>query len=127
MNLSALKIIAESTELVGVARCMTFSTLGTGYSAANMAGMMAKYLETSLATLNVVSASPVINICLPVSTISSSLAGLESRSTMLAASLAALAVARYLPTNWNKEFFGMSEIVVFGNAYTVFKFYGKMA
>jgi hypothetical protein len=40
---------------------------------------------------------------------------------------AALAIARYLPTNWNKEFFGISEIQVVGNAYTVFKFYGEMA
>ena len=39
----------------------------------------------------------------------------------------ALAIARYLPTNWNKEFFGISEIQVVGNAYTVFKFYGDMA
>ena len=39
---------------------------------------------------------------------------------------AALAIARYLPTNWNKEFFGMSEIEVVGNACTVFKFYGDM-
>jgi hypothetical protein len=39
---------------------------------------------------------------------------------------AALAIARYLPTNWNKEFFGMSEIQVIGNAYTVFKFYGEI-
>ena len=39
----------------------------------------------------------------------------------------ALAIARYLPTNWNKEFFGISEIQVVGNAYTVFKFYGEMA
>lgn len=40
---------------------------------------------------------------------------------------AGLAIARYLPTNWNREFFGMSEIQVVGNAYTVFKFYGEMA
>jgi hypothetical protein len=40
---------------------------------------------------------------------------------------AALAFARYLPTNWNKEFFGVSEIQVVGNSYTVFKFYGEMA
>jgi hypothetical protein len=40
---------------------------------------------------------------------------------------AALAIARYLPTNWNKKFFGISEIQVVGNAYTVFKFYGEMA
>jgi hypothetical protein len=39
---------------------------------------------------------------------------------------AALAIARYLPTNWNRKFFGMSEIQVVGNAYTVFKFYGEM-
>ena len=40
---------------------------------------------------------------------------------------AALAITRYLPTNWNKEFFGISEIKVVGNAYIVFKFYGDMA
>ena len=40
---------------------------------------------------------------------------------------AALATTRYLPSNWNKEFFGISEINVVGNAYTVFKFYGDMA
>lgn len=40
---------------------------------------------------------------------------------------AALAIARYLPTNWNREFFGVSEIQVVGNAHTVFKFYGEMA
>jgi len=39
----------------------------------------------------------------------------------------ALAILRYLPTNWNKNFFGISEIQVVGNAYTVFKFYGEMA
>jgi hypothetical protein len=39
---------------------------------------------------------------------------------------AALAIARYLPTNWNKEFFGMPEIEIVGNAYTVLKFYGEM-
>jgi hypothetical protein len=51
--------------------------------------MMAKYLATSLAMLKVVSAPRVISICLPISTISISLVGLESRSTMLPASLAA--------------------------------------
>src|SRR6266446_4574511 len=51
--------------------------------------MMAKYLATSLAILNVVSAPRVIKSCLPTSTTSISLVGLESRSTMLAASLAA--------------------------------------
>lgn len=40
---------------------------------------------------------------------------------------AALASARYLPTNWNKRYFGMPEMQVVGNALTVFKFYGDMA
>lgn len=40
---------------------------------------------------------------------------------------AALALARYLPTNWNKSFFGTPEMQVVGNALTVFKFYGNMA
>ena len=40
---------------------------------------------------------------------------------------AALASARYLPTNWNKNFFGTPEMQVVGNALTVFKFYGDMA
>lgn len=39
----------------------------------------------------------------------------------------ALAVARYLPTSWNREFFGVLEMKVVGNGYTVFKFYGDMA
>ena len=51
--------------------------------------MIAKYLATSLAIENVVSAPRVISICLPISTISMSLVGFESRSTMLPASLAA--------------------------------------
>ena len=51
--------------------------------------MIAKYFATSLAMLKVVSAPRVISICLPVSTTSSSLVGLESRSIMLPASLAA--------------------------------------
>ena len=54
-----------------------------------IAGMIAKYLATSLATLNVVSAPRVISICLPTSTMSISFVGLESRSTMLPASFAA--------------------------------------
>lgn len=40
---------------------------------------------------------------------------------------AALASARYLPTSWNKRYFGMPEMQVVGNALTVFKFYGDMA
>src|SRR3979409_2328345 len=51
--------------------------------------MMAKYFATSLAIENVVSAPRVISSCLPISTTSISLVGLESRSTMLPASRAA--------------------------------------
>ena len=51
--------------------------------------MMAKYFATSLAMENVVSEPRVISSCLPISTISMSLVGLESRSTMLPASRAA--------------------------------------
>src|ERR1043165_3485005 len=51
--------------------------------------MIAKYFATSLAIENVVSAPRVINSCLPISTTSISLVGLESRSTMLPASRAA--------------------------------------
>src|SRR5580698_7680027 len=54
-----------------------------------MAGRIAKYLDTSLAMLKVVSAPRVISNCLPISTISMSLVGLESRSTMFPASRAA--------------------------------------
>ena len=56
----------------------------------NIAGMMAKYLATSLAMENVVSAPRVISNCLPIATTSMSLVGLLSRSTMLPASLAAM-------------------------------------
>ena len=50
---------------------------------------MAKYLATSLAIEKVVSAPRVISSCLPISTISMSLVGSLSRSTMLPASRAA--------------------------------------
>ena len=50
--------------------------------------MIAKYFATSFAIENVVSAPRVISSCLPISTISMSFVGLESRSTMLPASLA---------------------------------------
>ena len=56
----------------------------------NIAGIMAKYFATSLAMLNVVSAPRVISNCLPISTISISLVGSLSRSTMLPASRAAM-------------------------------------
>ena len=54
-----------------------------------IAGRIAKYLATSLAIENVVSAPRVISSCLPTSTISISFVGLESRSTMFPASRAA--------------------------------------
>ena len=51
--------------------------------------MIAKYFATSLAIEKVVSAPRVISNCLPISTTSMILVGLESRSTMLPASRAA--------------------------------------
>src|SRR5271154_2932854 len=51
--------------------------------------MMAKNLATSLEIENVVSEPRVMRSCLPISTISMSFVGFESRSTMLPASLAA--------------------------------------
>ena len=68
---------------------MTLRTSRSGYVATNMAGRMAKYFATSLATEKVVRAPRVISICLPISTMSMSFVGSESRSTMLPASLAA--------------------------------------
>ena len=65
------------------------SLLRLGETLANIAGMIAKYFATSLAMEKVVSAPRVIRSCLPISTISISFVGLESRSTMFPASLAA--------------------------------------
>ncbi len=64
-----------------------FSLSRPGWTAANSAGMIAKYFATSLAMENVVNAPRVMRSCLPISTISMSLVGLESRSTMLPALL----------------------------------------
>ena len=90
MMMSALKITAERIALCGRRQAHDVERArAPGRCAANAAGMMAKYLATSLAMLNVVSAPRVISSCLPISTISMSLVGLESRSTMLPASLAA--------------------------------------
>ena len=86
---SALKMTALRIADCGVARSMTLSVSSTGNAPANMAGMMAKYLATSLEIENVVSEPRVMSSCLPISTISMSLVGLESRSTMLPASRAA--------------------------------------
>ena len=85
----ALKITAERMALSGECRCMIFSVCRAGIEVMNRAGTMAKYLATSLAIENVVSVPRVISSCLPISTISISLVGSLSRSTMLPASLAA--------------------------------------
>ena len=89
MMISALKITADRIADCGVFKCMTLSAFSTGNVPANIAGIIAKYLATSLAMENVVSAPRVISNCLPISTTSISLVGFESRSTMLPASLAA--------------------------------------
>ena len=90
MMITALKITADRIADSGVASRMTFSTPSCGNARMNIAGMMAKYFATSLAIENVVSAPRVISSCLPISTISMSLVGFESRSTMLPASFAAV-------------------------------------
>ena len=63
----------------------------------NMAGMIAKYFAMSLAMEKVVSAPRVMSSCLPMRTMSISLVGSESRSTMLPASFAA-AVPEFMAT-----------------------------
>ena len=85
----ALKMTAERMAERAVSRCMTLRESSAGSTPANMAGMMAKYFATSLAIEKVVSEPRVMRSCLPISTISMSLVGLESRSTMFPASLAA--------------------------------------
>ena len=54
---------------------MTLSAPSAGSETTKIAGMMAKYLATSLAIEKVVSAPRVISICLPTSTISMTLVG----------------------------------------------------
>ena len=88
MMISALKITAERIADSGLASPMMLSLSSPAYTPANIAGMIAKYFATSLAMEKVVSAPRVMSSCLPISTISMSLVGLESRSTMLPASLA---------------------------------------
>ena len=85
----ALKINAARTALDGLDRLITLSAAIDGIAAANSAGRMAKYLDTSLARENVVRAPRVMSCCLPISTTASSFAGSLSRSTMLPASFAA--------------------------------------
>lgn len=87
--ISALKMTAERIADSGEVRPMTLSLSSDGYATANMAGMIAKYFATSLAMEKVVRAPRVMRSCLPISTISMSLVGLESRSTMFPASFAA--------------------------------------
>src|SRR5262245_64823815 len=84
----ALKITADRIAEVAEWRFMMSNGFSHGSVAANMAGMMAKYLARSLAMEKVVSAPRVMSSCLPISTTSMSLVGSLSRSTMLPASLA---------------------------------------
>src|ERR1700681_4938114 len=70
MMISALKMTADRIADCGVFRCMMFSAFSTGNVAANIAGMIAKYLATSFAIENVVSAPRVISSCLPIATTS---------------------------------------------------------
>ena len=88
MMIRALKTTAERIADSGLASRMTLSRSSPPYTPANIAGMIAKYFATSLEIEKVVSAPRVMSSCLPISTISMSLVGLESRSTMLPASLA---------------------------------------
>ena len=68
---------------------MMFSTCICGIASEKIAGMIAKYLAISLAIEKVVREPRVISSCLPISTTSRIFVGSLSRSTMLAASLAA--------------------------------------
>ena len=86
----ALKINADKIALYGVASCMMFNTFICGIASMNIAGMIAKYFAISFAIEKVVRLPLVINSCLPISTTSRILVGSESRSTMLAASFAAV-------------------------------------
>src|SRR5438445_310469 len=94
MMIRALKMIAEVIAEVGLCSRRMLSLPRSGKATENMAGSIAKYFATSLAMEKVVSAPRVISSCLPISTISMSLVGLESRSTMFPASLAAEVIRR---------------------------------
>jgi len=69
--ISALKMTAERIALSGVARRIMLKIPSAGYVVANAAGMIAKYLATSLAMLKVVNEPRVINNCFPTSTVRS--------------------------------------------------------
>ncbi len=85
----ALKMTAARIAECALDRCMMLSRFSAGITPANIAGMMAKYFATSLEIENVVSEPRVMSSCLPISTMSMSLVGSLSRSTMFPASLAA--------------------------------------
>src|SRR3981081_3377726 len=85
----ALKMTADRIADVGECNCIISIAFSHGKVPAKSAGMIAKYFATSLATEKVVGAPRVIRSCLPISTTSISLVGSLSRSTILAASLAA--------------------------------------
>ena len=85
----ALKMIADRIALAGLCRLMILMRCKAGIEVMNRAGTIAKYLATSLAIENVVNVPRVMSSCLPISTISISLVGSLSRSTILPASLAA--------------------------------------
>ena len=85
----ALKMTAERIAELDEPSFMMLICSSAGNTPTNIAGMMAKYFATSLAIEKVVNAPRVISNCLPISTISMSFVGFESRSTMFPASLAA--------------------------------------
>ena len=89
--ISALKMTAERIAERGDCEVhdVESSSTSAGKTPTNIAGMIAKYLATSLAIENVVSEPRVMSSCLPISTMSMSFVGSESRSTMFPASLAA--------------------------------------
>ena len=69
------------------------SAASTGKTPANIAGMMAKYLATSLAMEKVVSAPRVMSNCLPMATISINLVGLRVEIDHVAGFLGGLRAA----------------------------------
>src|SRR5674536_238868 len=82
----ALKITADSMALFGEDSAMMLSLFASGIAAAKIAGMLAKYLATSLTMLNVVMAPRVIRSGFPIDTTAISFDGSLSRSTMFSAS-----------------------------------------
>ncbi len=76
MMIRALKMTAERIAERGRVEVHDVEAVeARGSTPANIAGMMAKYLATSLAIENVVSAPRVMSSCLPISTISMSFVG----------------------------------------------------